>query len=342
MGNHVKLIPVDSHVIPKEVLNTKMTNMELRKTFKYAELVAHVFGILGSLLIIVIMVRPTFRKMPKSRVCLVLAVVNLIFLIYTFSTRLYEMVERVSPLVINATLCKLNLPIRAFLIHMDASLIIILSLERLLAVIKPFHVNIIVTFSRIKIIIAILTVLFLIFDGEVYFRTDLYYKRIPKLNTTIPICKFIEDRPVYGIPFKVMLIKDKASVLLRSFIPIAILVPTNLIIIIKLFRQKQARANMRNPSSQNPDKTSKITRMIVSASIAFIITVTPISVANLIIPRRFWDSDPLFVILGFVYRLNPVLNFYIYFLSGSLFRKELKLWLSSLKMCSNCPPSTSP
>ena len=303
--------------------------MELRTVFK---LVAFVLGILGSLLIIVIMIRPTFHKMPKSRICLALAVVDLLFLMYIFCTGLYEVITGVPPVLDNAILCKLNPSLIWFFTHMDAFLVIFLTIERLLAVIKPFHVNMIITLPRVKIIITILTVLFFTFDCEVYFRTDLYYRKIPKLNITIPICKFIEDKPVYGISPKQLFIKDRASVLLRSLIPIVILIPSNLIIIITLFRQKWARRNMTNTSNQNADKTSKITWMIVCASLGFIIAVAPNSIAQLLIRRERFASDPIILITGFIYRLNPSINFYIYFLSGSLFREELKMWVSSFKI----------
>ncbi len=305
--------------------------MELRIAIKYAQLVAYVFGIFGSLLIIVIMIRPTFRKMPKSRICLTLAIIDLSFLIYVFCTSLYEILNGVSPLLDNVILCRLNIPLTGFLTHMDAFLVIFLTTERLLAVIKPFHVNMIITIPRVKSIIAILAVLFFIFDGEVYFRTDLYYRKIPKLNSSIPICKFIADKPVYGLPPRQLKMKDLASVLLRSLIPIVVLIPSNLIIIITLFRQKWARMNMTNTSNQHLDKTSKITWMIVCASVGFIITVTPISIAQLLIRRERFATDPIILITGFIYRLNPTINFYIYFLSGSLFREELKNWVLSFK-----------
>ena len=112
----------------------------------------------------------------------------------------------------------------------------------------------------------------------------------------------------------------------------AIVIPSNLAIIVKLFRQKQARLNMtNNPSSETDSQTQKTTLMIVSASLAFVAMSAPLSIYLMIRFRDSFDGkDQIIPILGFIYRLSPTVNFYCYFLSGGLFKQEVKKWLSEL------------
>ena len=136
--------------------------MELRKFFKLFQLPVYVLGIFGSIFIIIVMFRPTFRAMPRSMICMALAAVNLLFLLYSLSVGIYEIIEGIQPQVSHRFLCKLHMPLSAFCIHMDAFLITILTIERFLAVVTPFKIKQIVTQAKVKILLTILTLVFLI------------------------------------------------------------------------------------------------------------------------------------------------------------------------------------
>ena len=63
-------------------------------------------------------------------------------------------------------------------------------------------------------------------------------------------------------------------------------------------------------------------------------TTTPVSVYFIYVvqdkvsrDRITQGTDPIMPILELIFRIGPGLNFYIYFLSGGLFKKEMKNWL---------------
>ena len=300
--------------------------MDFRQKIQCIQIGTYVMGIIGSVMIIIIMLRPTFRSMPRSLVCIALAVVDLLFLIKVLVVATYSIVNDIQLTQSSQMVCKFNGFLIYYFTHLDASFITILTLERLLAVARPYHVNQIITRFKITIIIGILVVIFLAWDGELIFRTDLKITRNPKTNKTTSFCGATHT---YGQPSEIFMVKDTISMLLRSFIPIGIIVLANLVIIIKLFRQKQERSRMTTAPSQ--DHTSKVTWMIVLASIAFVITVTPINVYKyLYLNDKIKKSPEILSIFGLLYRINPVVNFYIYFIAGGLFKTEVKHFLASL------------
>ncbi len=309
--------------------------MEFREIINCTQIAAYVLGIFGSVMIILIMLRPTFRSMPRTLVCISLAGVDLLFLTYNLVVQTYRVINSVQLIVTIPIVCKVNGFLLYYFTHLDSFFITILTLERLLAVVKPYKVNQIVTAFKIKILIITSVVIFLTWDAELFFRKDLDYVRNPRTKETISLCR---DMNYYGLPTKIFEIKDLISILLRSFIPMGIIVPANLVIIIKLFRQKQERSRMTTGRANSSEQTSRVTWMIVSASLSYVLTVAPINIYLFATDNK---TDIILPILGLIYRINPVLNFYLYFLSGGLFKAEVKIFLTSLKV-KLCRSSSGP
>ncbi len=309
--------------------------MELRRTLKCIEIVPCIFCIFGSILIIKIMRRPIFRQMPRHLTCLALALIDLLFLIYVLLGNLIEIITSVNPAVMNSILCKIQIPLLLYFNHLDAWFITILTLDRLLAVLRPFQVKQIVTAFRTKILLIILTIFFFVWDAEVILRFEYFEGRTPGTNQTQSFCQqFARDQ--WGLPAQVFKNKDVIGALLRSFVPIAIIFLANIIIIVRILRQKQARSTMTTTAPQNNDETSKTIWMVVSASLAFVLLVTPLTVYGsiLLITEKFnSQADPIRLILEMINNINPAINCYLYFICGGLFKAEVKSWLASLSWC---------
>ena len=300
---------------------------------KCIQIVPFILGVIGSLLIIRIMLRPVFRKMPRHLTCIALATVDLLLLMWTFCTDLFEMTTGLNPVVGNRILCKLQFPLLVYLTHMDSWLITVLTFDRLLAVMSPFKVNQIVTAFRTKILLVILTTFFFVYDIELSVRLTYFEEGVPGSNLTAPVCQSVNYK---GLPPQILMIKDAVMVLCGAFIPIALIVPANIIIIIKVYRQNQARAAMTSAMAQNYNEMSKTLWMVIGASLAFVLTITPFSVFGLIIfvtNTKEVQTDVYTLILEMINRLNPALNAYIYFMCGGLFKVEVKSWIASVCSC---------
>ncbi len=307
--------------------------MELRIIIKFIQIVPFIFGVSGSLVIIRIMHCPVFRKMPRHLTCIALATTDLLLLMYTFCTDLFEMTTGVDPFVGNMILCKIYIPILIYLTHMDSWLITILTFDRLLAVASPLRVNQIVTTFRTKILLVILIIFFFVYDFEMGGRFTFFEDGVLGSNLTGPVCQILTYK---GLSPNIFIIKDAIGVLCGAFIPIALIVPANIIIIIKVYQQKQARSAMTCAMAQNYHEMSKTLWMVIGASLAFICTVMPFSVYGFILFIRNdikVHPDVYGLLLEMINRLNPALNAYIYFMCGGLFKAEVKNWLASLFSC---------
>ncbi len=280
----------------------------------YGALVLCVIGSAGNIIIIKIMRRRRFREMPRSLICLTLAIVDLIFLIFYFveetsaanGVYLYEVYQNTS--------CRLYLfisPLPPFLMHLDSWLIVTMSCERLVGIIKPLHVHTIVTRPRVKVVISSIIIFFFIFDWEESFRYD--YMGVKPCS--------LDDKVFTGIFF----IKFQISLLLLSVVPLSIIIPTNIIIVVSLVRHQQAQRTMRNASRTN--ETRKVTLMLTSVSVAFIIFVSPLAIHFL---AGGHSGTTLHGIVAFLAFVNIVVNFFLYFFSGDIFRQEVFKWMTSL------------
>ena len=278
----------------------------------YVAIVLCVLGSAGNILIIKIMRRKRFRAMPRSLICLTLAVVDLILLLFYFieeisaanGVYLYEQYWNIS-----CGLYWFVYPVPEFLFHLDAWLIVMMTFERLLAIIKPLHVQTIITRPRVKAIIASISFFFFIFDWEQSVRS--YYMK------TNPCSR---DKRLFTGIFH---IRDQISILLFSVVPVIMIVPTNIIIVVSFLKHRKAQPNMRNTN-----EARKVTLMLTSVSIAFIIFVGPLAVHFLSGGHSGTTVHGIVSLLAFI---NIVVNFFLYFFSGEIFRQEVLAWMRSLR-----------
>ena len=111
--------------------------------------------------------------------------------------------------------------------------------------------------------------------------------------------------------------------LLFSIIPLSIIIPTNIAIIVKLVIHSTIRRNL--GVNTNVDEVTKVTCMLLSVTVTFVILLVPFSVFLAISEE---SNTGLHVILTNLPYLNISINFYLYFLSGNMFRVEVKALLS--------------
>lgn len=100
--------------------------------------------------------------------------------------------------------------------------------------------------------------------------------------------------------------------------PVCILVPSSVIMSLALFRNKM------QVTAQAKSRAVSVTRNLIAANILFVLTLTPFRINSIL--EILWSVFYLdvYYIGQYLSELNSVLNFYIYFISGSRFRSDLK------------------
>ncbi len=311
--SNVSAAPIKNNSAAPEPVRTKEFN-----NLMYIAIVLCIVGSAGNILIIKIMRRKRFKLMPRSLICSTLAVVDLIFLIHYFiGETLVAAGIHIYLMILNFS-CRLYLwiaPLSSFLMHVDAWLIVILGCERLLGVVKPLHVHTMVTRKRIKLVISCIIIFFILFDFEMSVRNDYLH---------LDPCSM--DPKLYTGIFHV---KYQLTVLLASAVPLAIIIPTNLIIIVYFIRHVKAQEHL-GLRSRYSSEAWKVNLMMFSICGAFIILVGPLAVYTLAGGKGGTAIHGICVLLQF---LNFVVNVFLYFFSGEIFRQEVMSWVRSLWRC---------
>ena len=97
---------------------------------------------------------------------------------------------------------------------------------------------------------------------------------------------------------------------------------------------QQTSANL-GASTSNVDEVTKITVMLLSITVTYIILIVPMTVVVLMVDgggRKLSDYALLIAFSNLPY-LNMSLNFYLYLLSGQMFRNEVKHFLTRYCKC---------
>ena len=220
--------------------------------------------------------------------------------------------------------CKLDYILYYFCAHYSSALLVIMSLEKFLALYFPLKAKQICTLRTAKIACAVSAVVFVIFDAQFLFIVEAY-----RDEDGYDGCRYVD--PGYEI------VLNRIDSTLYSFGPFAIMIIANLAIIYKLMKAKFKQRNQvsmttaaptSNAANQALSKTAtRGTLMLVTVSMAFVILTGPISVAYAVTPSPRPLVDAITVTLDY---LNHAINAVLYCASGSRFRAEL---LKTLGCC---------
>ena len=113
----------------------------------------------------------SLSKMARASITITLALVNSLYLITIYVRTIYYYVHKDSTVHISNIICKLSDFSYSFCTHMDAWLIVLMSIERLLAVHEPYTVKRIFTPLELKCIVIFSIIFFILLDIEMCFRS---------------------------------------------------------------------------------------------------------------------------------------------------------------------------
>ena len=292
----------------------------------YIAITIALLGIFGNTLIVKFMTCKPFSGMPHSLLCVALALSDLTYNIVVLTVFALFLVSGVSVDHVNSGLCKFVSFITVYVIHLDSSLVTALTLERIIAVCKPMKVASIVTKFRVRLVIFGIFFVYLLFDGERMIRKDI----VPISYEGIKI-QTCADVNYLGLPKKVFEIKEYLSEALNALIPMTIIIPSNIIILVKFHQHKRARAHLGSQGSNQPGM-GKMTAMVLTMTTGFVFLMSPYTLYYYIFGiMPGWDhvSDTL-IIIG---SINPSINIWLYIVSGQSFRQEVMSWIKRRCPC---------
>ena len=114
------------------------SNISIFEYVFYIKIVLLVIGIPGNIMCIYIMRQKTFKEMARSYICITLAIADSGFLILDGIRGIFFYITQweADYLTTSIITCKLNNPFIIYVVHLDAWMIVFLSVERLIAIFR--------------------------------------------------------------------------------------------------------------------------------------------------------------------------------------------------------------
>ena len=219
---------------------------------------------------------------------------------------------------------------------MSSGLVVLVSVERYIAIFYPFKVNFYLTLKRINILISCL--ILITGMSKVYYLLTSY---IITYNGN-PVCILEGNDMENNLIFSIL------NGLLYSFIPFCIITTLNLLILKKLKSQKRFDGRSRQLPTLSTTRVNMLVPMMFAISIVFVVTTIPISILTIVtcvfrVIGHDGDGNDNWVFLlavGLV-NLNHIVNFFLYCVTGSVFRGALLALFkckknNSLGKCKKC------
>ncbi len=230
-----------------------------------------------------------------------MAFIDGFFMLMQLNVGLVQAISGTDVILMNSFLCKFFINLAYFCLHLDAWLIVGLSIERGIAVFLPLRAKLIITKFRIKIFLAILFTFFILFDSETSVRYDVV--EIRNHNGIVNNCEPVYS---YGLPNRFFVFKDQLSAMLTSGIPLMIVSFCNVATLIKLARKRLKRAQLGvNPQNSND---TQVNVMLISVTLAFTLLNTPgqvYAVYNIISGELDFNDSMYSVLLSIFIFISP-------------------------------------
>ena len=293
--------------------------------FKYIfflKLILFVVGMSGNIFCIIIWMKKDFIRMPRSSACIVLAISDSLFLMTSVPNNVVKYINNgeTNLLFTNEFFCRLMITTFGISQLLDSWMIVTLTVERFCAVVRPYFFSLYFTRKNIGIVVAIISSTIIAMSlyaslGDTKFHVFPNGKQVCLANKGL----FNEIRAIiYGT------------------IPLIIVIPCNLIIMVKLYQQKRRMKLLTQSNALSDEKKSyNITVMILSVTVSYSILILPYSI-YLTCCQYSATASGLLSILSTIPELNASINFYLYFMSSQIFKNEVKKQLSKMFLFCGC------
>ncbi|OAF64877.1 hypothetical protein A3Q56_07410 [Intoshia linei] len=310
-----------------------------------------IFGIPGNVLTMIITVRPAFLKYKASVILFLLALFDLLTLIFETIPEYIEIVHDYEIKGTSTHLCKASKVVHITFSDTAIAILCFYTIERTYTVIKLNHK---LFEKRKSYILAILTLLTLAFLKNIPFLWTRGYE--VRKDKSIDYCGYTTpSRRDYEL-----IIRPYIALGLITILPVIILAVGNGLIVyhlrkhkknmVHLFKTNTISPNMykeeRSPSSDNtaiiistpkPLKSKKnnditvkfneLTKMCIFVSIIFIILVSPSMI--LLFFKRSYGTTVVYKVTKSIFDIfrpiNHSVNFIVYVASGKKFKKEIRV-----------------
>ena len=294
---------------------------------QYSCPILFLIGFAGNLLTSLILGQKRNRKSSMAVFLLVLAMSDTIVLFVGYFCEWILLIWNYDIRAINGFTCKLSMFLTYFSLQYSSWILVIVTIERAVGVVVPYKVRVLCSRKRGIILPTVTAALLGLANGHFLVGVVSGYNPYNMRNCTVVSDKYME-----------FLVDEwaKFDFIISFATPFVFIVAGNTIMIFKLTRTARQRKHL----VASEPKNSSLTLMLLLLSVVFIVCTGPSAIYSpLIFPKLVETLDisemaiPIFLfdIFNILAGLNATLNFVLYFLSGSKFRKEVKAFFCCKK-----------
>ena len=287
-----------------------------------------VWGTIGKILTFLVLIRQ--RKLSSTAMFLLVLALSDLLTLYLGPLRNWiKFTWEIDVRYLSESGCKAQLYLTYCSMQISSWMLVAVTLERTLSVIRPHKVRLCCTSTRAALIIVGIIVFILGFSMVVPITNTLYGLNNQKCSPSSLEYRQFRDN--------IFVWMDLA---MTYAVPCALLLIGNIIIVVQLYRSRSKQRKM-SSSKTGRRSTQSVSVLMICLCVIFLLTMTPLHVFLIISPSRMdyvfelYKTDPfaawdyyqslLFVqaIVTFVGYTNSAFNFILYVFSGTKFRAEL-------------------
>ncbi len=310
--------------------------------FSYVAPVLIFVGVSGNMLSLSVLQSKYFRRAPSSFVLSALALVDSAVLLTGLFRHWIRGITsgRLDIRWINLFTCKTHYFFTYFTRQLSSWTLVLMTVERLMSVVIPLKAREIC--NRRRMMAAWFVIFASLFALNSHAFRTLMIWRVPEVegNTTtiINVCFYtVED---WHFAYDIWPWIDLVVV---CVVPVIIIFSSNIVIIYKVVRATRNRTEQMSAKGGD-DTTQSLTAMLIAISLVFLLTTTPVSIYFVGLPL--WPTETArdqhnravaYAALNLIFYFNNCLNFFLYCISGSRFRRTLV----AILCCRELKPKTS-
>ncbi|KAM3181487.1 hypothetical protein ACTXT7_014280 [Hymenolepis weldensis] len=344
MSDSVNVSNTSANSPPPGAFEIPLSITAIRYTYIPIWIMLLFFGLFGNALTVFVLQAKRLKQSSTSFYLTALAITDMLYLLTSLVSSIanftyffpFELRQT------SKTFCVLLPFLNYTLAYISIWLLVAVTVERAIWVVLPFRAHRICTRRTAKFIVPLLLIVFTILD--IHFFITMRYVEISKDKWICRPNSFTDKIFPY------------LDLLLVAVLPCTVMLIANCLIgwklrVMRKFRtgtltgSKTLNSNADSSNTEKREKSTNLTRMLVSTNVFFIISVTPLLIYDVVffsIDVKSWAEENekvrggiLFGLERFVYTLwytNFAIHFLLYCLSGPPFRAEVLVLFNRIRI----------